>query len=231
MVVGRAVGVDHVARMRGDEHRSAERVGEVVQALEMPVGVGERARSRAVSRASIARRHVRADVRHRQQQRSRALAQAECGGALAPVSFDRCMSDVCDARDGHATSSARRTATKRAAVSALGAMAPGTDTLHTRRVDGVNRRRAIAREYVRRQHLLGRQAGERTDGCASSTTKSAAARRRGRRPARPHACAPPSTIARVSAVATAAAARRRGHCAAATQDAGRTPASSALRPR
>jgi hypothetical protein len=74
--VRRTVQVDHVARVRGREHRGAQRVGEVVELLEVPVGVGHVARFVGEARGQRGR-HMGADVRHRDEQRARALAKAE----------------------------------------------------------------------------------------------------------------------------------------------------------
>jgi hypothetical protein len=62
--------------VRGHQHRGAKFVGEVVQALEVPVGVGHVARFGGEAGGQRGR-HVRADMRHRDQQRARALAETE----------------------------------------------------------------------------------------------------------------------------------------------------------
>ncbi|MCY1219687.1 hypothetical protein D9M72_316720 [compost metagenome] len=78
-IVGRAVQVDHVARMRGDQHRGAEFAGKAVQAFQVPVGVGHGAGLGGEALRDRSRQ-VRADVRHRYQQRARAAMQGEGGG-------------------------------------------------------------------------------------------------------------------------------------------------------
>ena len=61
--IGRPVQVDDVARVGGDQHRGAQFVREVVQALQVPVGVGHLARLICEARREL-RRHVGADLMH-----------------------------------------------------------------------------------------------------------------------------------------------------------------------
>ena len=75
-VVRRPVQIDHVPRMRRDEHRSAEIVEEVVETVDVPVGVGQRDRRLGEPGANL-RRDVGAGVRHRDEQRARAAAETE----------------------------------------------------------------------------------------------------------------------------------------------------------
>src|SRR3954468_20252848 len=74
--VRRAVQIDHIARMRGDQHRSAQPVEEVVEALEVPVGVGQGARGGAQARREPLG-HMRAGMWHRNDEGRRAGPEAE----------------------------------------------------------------------------------------------------------------------------------------------------------
>jgi hypothetical protein len=64
--VGRPVEIDHIARIGRDEHRGTERVGEDVEPLKVPVGVGHVLRFGARAAGEL-RGQMGADMRHRDQ--------------------------------------------------------------------------------------------------------------------------------------------------------------------
>ena len=83
--VGRAVQVDHIARLRRDHDRGAERGDEVVDDRQVPVGVGKRGGLRGEAGGDV-RGQAGADVRHRHQQRRIAADPLE--GGVGRVAFE-----------------------------------------------------------------------------------------------------------------------------------------------
>ena len=83
-VVRRAVEVDDIARVRGDEHAGAELVEKVVKPFEMPVGVRQRAgRRRKAGKERLGDDGPR--MRHRHEERRAARSKAarlhQCDGS------------------------------------------------------------------------------------------------------------------------------------------------------